>query len=474
MINDGQKILNRIHVLLDALMVVIAYLCAYTMRFVVQKAETYQWSEEPFAPEALMYYGRALIFIVPGYVILYMIFGLYGHKSIAGRRREISGIFFANIIGVSMLTTGLYIIKNSYFFSGYMIFYFGMSNLCFMITERSISRIILFESNRRGKNQKKAILVGFSGAARELIDRVLDNPQWGFRLQGILDDNKEIGFEYKGIKVVGRTEELESLLEANQLDEIIITLGLSEYNKLAHVVASTEKSGVHTRFVPDYSNVIPTSPFTEDLQGLPLINIRHVPLMEWTNASIKRAMDIILGTIALILFSPVMLICVIAIKLTSPGPIIFCQERVGLHNRPFKMYKFRSMTVQTDEEEKTQWTTKGDARVTKFGGLMRKTSLDELPQIINVLKGDMSLIGPRPERPLFVEKFKEEIPRYMVKHQVRPGMTGWAQVNGYRGDTEMKPRIEHDLYYIENWSVGLDIKILFMTVFTGFVNKNAY
>ena len=303
---------------------------------------------------------------------------------------------------------------------------------------------------------------------------MLDNPQWGFRLQGILDDNKEIGFEYKGIKVVGRTEELESLLEANQLDEIIITLGLSEYNKLAHVVASTEKSGVHTRFVPDYSNVIPTSPFTEDLQGLPLINIRHVPLMEWTNASIKRAMDIILGTIALILFSPVMLICVIAIKLTSPGPIIFCQERVGLHNRPFKMYKFRSMTVQTDEEEKTQWTTKGDARVTKFGGLMRKTSLDELPQIINVLKGDMSLIGPRPERPLFVEKFKEEIPRYMVKHQVRPGMTGWAQVNGYRGDTEIKPRIEHDLYYIENWSVGLDIKILFMTVFTGFVNKNAY
>jgi Undecaprenyl-phosphate glucose phosphotransferase len=298
--------------------------------------------------------------------------------------------------------------------------------------------------------------------------------QWGYQIHGILDDHRKIGDSYKGIEVIGRLEELESILEANRLDEIMITLKLSEYTKLAHVVAATEKSGVHTKFIPDYSNVIPTSPYTEDLLGLPVINIRHVPLMEGGNKFIKRSMDLVGSLLCIVLFSPIMLICVAGVKLSSKGPVIFCQERVGLHNRPFKMYKFRSMTVQTDEEEKGQWTTKGDARVTGIGRIMRATSMDELPQLFNVLKGDMSLIGPRPERPFFVEQFKEQIPRYMVKHQVRPGMTGWAQVNGYRGDTSIEKRIEYDLYYIENWTVGLDIKILFMTVFKGFINENAY
>ena len=177
---------------------------------------------------------------------------------------------------------------------------------------------------------------------------------------------------------------------------------------------------------------------------------------------------------AIVLFSPIMLFSVIMIKITSPGPLIYKQERVGLHNRNFMMYKFRSMDVQPPEEEKKAWTVKDDPRVTNFGKFMRRTSIDELPQLFNVLRGEMSLVGPRPERPFFVEKFREEIPRYMIKHQVRPGLTGWAQVNGYRGNTSIRKRIEYDLYYIENWTIGLDIKILFLTVFKGFVNKNAY
>ena len=177
---------------------------------------------------------------------------------------------------------------------------------------------------------------------------------------------------------------------------------------------------------------------------------------------------------AIILFSPVMLITAIAIKATAPGPLIFVQERVGLHNRPFKMYKFRSMVVQSEETEKGEWTTQNDPRVTPVGKFIRRTSIDELPQLFNVLKGNMSLVGPRPERPQFVEKFKEEIPRYMIKHQVRPGITGWAQVNGYRGDTSIYKRIEYDLYYIENWTLGLDIKIIILTFVKGFINKNAY
>ena len=192
------------------------------------------------------------------------------------------------------------------------------------------------------------------------------------------------------------------------------------------------------------------------------------------NCWLKRAVDFVGALVAIVLFSPVMIGAAIAIKVSSEGPIIFKQERIGLHNKPFRMYKFRSMVQQTDEEEKKGWTVKNDSRVTKVGAFLRKTSLDELPQLFNILKGDMSLVGPRPERPQFVEQYKEEIPRYMIKHQVRPGMTGWAQVKGYRGDSSIRKRIECDIYYIENWTLGMDIKILFMTVFVGFINKNAY
>lgn len=293
-------------------------------------------------------------------------------------------------------------------------------------------------------------------------------------IRGILADNIPRGTEYRGIKVLGRTENLTIILPENRLDEIIITLGLAEYHKLEHIVSMCEKSGVHTKFIPDYNNIIPTRSYTEDLLGLPVVNIRRVPLNNMLNAFVKRCVDLFGAVVALILFSPVMAITVAIIKATSPGPLIFRQERIGLQNKPFQMYKFRSMIVQDKESEKKGWTTKEDPRVTPIGKFIRKTSIDELPQLINVLKGDMSLIGPRPERPQFVEKFREEIPRYMVKHQVRPGLTGWAQVNGYRGDTSIKKRIEYDLYYIENWSLGFDFKILFLTFFKGFINKNAY
>ena len=205
-----------------------------------------------------------------------------------------------------------------------------------------------------------------------------------------------------------------------------------------------------------------------------MVDTRYVPLDSYFMALSKRIFDILFSLFAIILTSPIMILSVIMIKLTSPGPVIYKQERVGLNRKKFYMYKFRSMKVQTEQEEKTKWSTKNDPRKTKWGSFMRKTSIDELPQFFNVLKGDMSIIGPRPERPYFVEKFKDEIPRYMIKHQVRPGITGWAQVSGFRGDTSIEGRIEHDLEYIENWTFFFDIKIVFLTIFKGFVNKNAY
>ena len=221
-------------------------------------------------------------------------------------------------------------------------------------------------------------------------------------------------------------------------------------------------------------SIIPSVPYTEDIQGLSAINIRYVPLSNTFNQIVKRVFDVIYALIGIIITSPIMLVCAILVKATSEGPVIFKQERVGLHNKHFWMYKFRSMRMQDENSEKKAWTTKDDPRVTKVGAVLRKTSLDELPQLFNILKGDMSLVGPRPERPQFVEQFKEEIPRYMIKHQVRPGLTGWAQVNGYRGDTSIYKRIEYDLFYIENWSMWLDLRIIFRTFFVGFINKNAY
>lgn len=327
---------------------------------------------------------------------------------------------------------------------------------------------------RRGYNLKHILIVGYSRAAEAYIDRIAANPEWGYYIHGILDDNKERGMVYKKIKVLGAIDNLLEILPENKLDEIVITLSIEEYSKLEHIVNLCEKSGVHTKFVPDYNNVIPTIPYIEDLYGLPVVHIRHVPLSNNINKFIKRIFDIIGSIIAIMIASIPMLIVAIIIKTTSKGPLIFSQIRVGLHNREFKMYKFRSMEEQPKDKEQSAWTTQNDPRVTPIGKFIRKTSIDELPQLFNVLKGDMSLVGPRPERPFFVEKFKEEIPRYMIKHQVRPGMTGWAQINGYRGDTSIRKRIEHDLYYIENWTFGLDIKIMFLTIFRGFINKNAY
>ena len=339
----------------------------------------------------------------------------------------------------------LYLVKQIDF-SRHVIFIFYVVNIILETVSRNLIRLGLRQMRSKGYNQKHVLLVGYSRAAEEYIDRILANPQWGYKVRGILDDHIEAGTEYKGIKVLGRIANLMVILPQNHLDEIAITLGLNEYYRLEQIVALCEKSGVHTKFIPDYNRIIPTKPYTEDILGLPVINIRYVPLSNTFNALIKRIMDFGGALAAIVLFSPVMLFSVIMIKITSPGPLIYKQERVGLHNRNFMMYKFRSMDVQPPEEEKKAWTVKDDPRVTNFGKFMRRTSIDELPQLFNVLRGEMSLVGPRPERPFFVEKFREEIPRYMIKHQVRPGLTGWAQVNGYRGNTSIRKRIEYDRY----------------------------
>lgn len=465
MIKDNQKTFNRLHVLADAVMIVIAYMAAYSLRFVIlgmDKAGNYE----------VRWYLQFLVVIVPVYLIIYRFCGLYSPKRAKSFAREFWNLTIANALGGIGFMAALYFFRQIDISRWFQAFFF-LSNLLICGAYRILVRRVLEKIRKNGNNLKHMLIVGYSRAAEGYIDRILANPQWGYYIHGILDDRMVVGTKYKKIEVVGTLEELPEYLSDNKFDEVAVALSIADYERLEELVTKCEYSGVHTKFIPDYNNIIPTVPYIEDLDGLPVINIRKNPLSNVMSRFIKRFADIVGALLCLVVFAVPMLLVALLIKLTSDGPVIFSQVRVGLHNREFKMYKFRSMVVQNASEEQKAWTKKNDSRVTGIGKFIRKTSLDELPQLFNVLKGDMSLIGPRPERPQFVEKFKEEIPRYMVKHQVRPGMTGWAQVNGYRGDTSIRRRIECDVYYIENWSIGLDILILFLTVFKGFINENA-
>lgn len=476
MIKENQKLLNLIHLIIDALIIVASFIMAYYLRFNVKYSPLIKLHiiKEPFGyyfPMAK--YMEMLLFLIPFYIIAYFFFHLYDPKRTSRRVTTLWALIKANAVGIVYCTTVLYFMNATYYARLFLGIFFFLNTICDFWFRYIVTKI-LKKMRRRGKNLKHVLLVGYGRAADAYIDRMLTHNDWGYYIHGVLDDNRAIGIKYRGVEVIGTIDSLPELLATNEYDEIVITLNIEEYSKLENIVVITEKYGVHTKFVPDYNNIIPTKPYTEDLDGLPVIHVRNVPLSSPINRALKRLVDIFGSIFCIIIFAIPMLVVAALVKFTSPGPLIFKQKRIGLHNREFNMYKFRSMRVQTAAEEKKAWTIMNDPRVTPVGKFIRSTSLDELPQFFNVLKGDMSLVGPRPERPYYVNKFKEEIPRYMVKHQVRPGITGWAQVNGYRGDTSIKLRIDCDIYYIENWTLSLDFKILFLTLFKGFVNKNAY
>ena len=476
MIKDNQKMLNRVHIFLDACIITISYLISYFLRFQSVLTNRHPWFmlAEDTRYYTLWEYANNLLYLIPAYLLIYFFARLY--TPIRSKHNHVGffNIVKANTIGIAFFTFSLYVFLDEGDISRGFLLLFYTTNILLTAGSRYLLAYSLRMARRKGYNLKHVILVGYSRAAEAYIDRIFANPQWGYYIHGILDDTLEVGTMYKKVPVIGSVLHLEAFLSKMTLDEIAITLSINEYGKLEHIVGTCEKSGVHTKFVPDYNSIIPTRPYTEDLNGLPVINIRNVPLSNTFNRIIKRITDLVGAIVAIIIFFLPMLIVAILIKLSSKGPLIFSQVRIGRHNKEFKMYKFRSMELQPEGDEKKAWTTSGDPRVTGIGKFIRRTSIDELPQLFNVLKGDMSLVGPRPERPFFVEKFKEEIPRYMIKHQVSPGLTGWAQINGFRGDTSIRKRIDHDLYYIENWTLALDFKILFITVFKGFINKNAY
>lgn len=485
MIKENQKYLNRLLVIIDAAIIIISLTISWYLRFktgLLAHSDGYLLFRQ---------YLKPVVCIVPIYLAIYNILNLYTPHRFKGMSEEFINVIKANILGILIFVVILFIFKEIDY-SRYLLVIF--TAFCTILTtlERAIIRLVLRRVRINRYNLKHIILVGYSELAIEFLRRVEKNKHWGYEVLGIIDDGvnsldnaehlsvieketlMKVAASVHGVRVIGKLKDLENFLCKFDIDEVFVTLNIREYDKLSFIINTCEKNGVRTQIIPDYFKYIPARPYVEEVDGLPIINIRYIPLDNLINKAIKRLFDIVFSLIAIVISSTVMLTVALIIKVTSPGPILFKQERVGLNRKSFNMYKFRSMHVQKDEEEKAQWTTENDPRKTKFGSFIRKTSIDELPQLFNVLKGDMSLIGPRPERPYFVDKFKEEIPKYMVKHQVRPGITGWAQVNGWRGDTSIEKRIECDIYYIENWNLWMDIKIVFLTVFKGFVNKNAY
>ncbi|MFR6497190.1 MAG: undecaprenyl-phosphate glucose phosphotransferase [Coprococcus comes] len=445
MIKNNQRMLNKAQVCMDAGIIGAAYFFSWYLRF-----KSGVFVQDAGVLPAKTYFS-ALFLIIPGYLLLYSIFQLYMPRRVKSYRKELMDIIRANGIGFMIFILVLYFIKQEHF-SRQMLCIFFFINISLEFASRYLIRTILWKMRKQGLNQKHILMIGESQMAEQYMDRLRENPKWGYQVFAHLKDE----------------EKLERILEGNELDEVVIALRAEDYGKLERIVDVCEKAGVHTKMIPDFGNVISTRPYIEDVQGIPVIHVRRVPLNIMRNRAAKRAVDLIGATVAIILFSPVMLLTVLVVALTEEGSVIYRQERVGLHNQVFYMYKFRSMIMQDEEKEKAEWSTRNDPRITPVGKLIRRTSIDELPQLFNVLKGEMSLVGPRPERPQFVQKFRDEIPRYMVKHQVRPGMTGWAQINGYRGNTSIEKRIEYDLYYIENWTMVFDMKILILTIFKGF------
>ncbi len=460
MIKENQRLLNYLHAVSDAVILYISLPLAFWVRFHILP------NGIPTVP--LSEYLRLGVPLTAAHLLAYAALGLYHSFRHTPLARELTRLFWAGVLNMALLQSLLFLSREMHFSRGALAIFFVLS-LTALGGKRYVLRKLLRYFRQRGFNQKHVLLLGGGKAARTYLQVINRERDLGYHCVGYVASKPSKGLD---VTYRGGYEALEKLLERLKPDEVVSAIDMEDYQRTPQIIAACEKAGTKLSIIPFYAEYMPSNPQFDDLGGLPLMNIRRIPLDNLANAFCKRAMDIVGSLLLIVLTSPVMLVCAIGVKLSSPGPVIFRQERVGRGKKPFYMYKFRSM--QVNDRQDTAWSSRQDDRKTRFGAFLRKCSLDEFPQFFNVLKGDMSLVGPRPELPYYVEQFKEEVPLYMVKHQVRPGITGWAQVNGLRGDTSIQARTEHDVYYIEHWSLLFDLKILLMTVFQGkFLNDEA-
>jgi len=456
-IKRNQRLLNALNLATDGMLIVLSYFVSIWLRFTVLDGRRSLQMDDPRLVAAVFGYAA---FIVLAYYVLH----LYGYDRLKKKREEGLRILAVNAVGTLAFMAMFYVMR-VVDFSRLTLAFFWLISSFGVIVKRSVVRAVLAHYRRLGYNLKHILIVGCGQLAYQYAQDIAQNPHLGFAVLGYVGDTHQSALGER----LGGYEKIGDVLEKYGPDEVVIALDPQDIHVMPQIMEAADKEGVRLSLIPFFNDYIPRNPTITPLGRTKLIDMRVTPLDDFGWAMVKRLMDILGSIVLILLSSPVMLAVALGVKLSSPGPILFCQERVGRDKKVFKMYKFRSMRITGTEN--TGWSTDVDPRKTRFGSFIRKFSLDELPQFFNVLKGDMSLIGPRPEIPFHVNHFKEEIPLYLLRQQVRPGITGWAQVNGLRGDTSIEERVRYDLWYIENWSIWLDFRILLMTAFGGMVNK---
>ena len=449
----------------DLFMVALCWLAAYYVRFFAPVVPVTKG-----VPDFELYLTLLALVLVVFAVVLQAI-GLY-RRPWARLNQMVWPVFQACTLGVTIAIAITWFLK-PYEFSRLVFVHFYVFIIVGMLAYRPILRRI-WSQFAPGYTSERVLIVGVEDLGRMVARKIKRQPGLGLNLVGFLTCTpSRVGGEVDGLPVLGMYSDIQEVIAKHQVHVVVVALPLSAHDRIVQVMNDVSEEMVDVQVVPDLFRYITLRGTVEEFDGLPIIGLRSTPMEGW-NRVLKRWVDIMGSLVGLILMGPVMIGLAIGVKLSSPGPVFYRQKRMGLDGRLFDMLKFRSMRVDAEEDCGPVWARKDDPRRTRLGAFMRRTSLDELPQFFNSLKGDMSLVGPRPERPEFISDFKSKVPRYMLRHKMKAGITGWAQINGWRGNTSLERRIEHDLYYIENWSLVLDFKIMALTVVRGFVNPHAY
>ena len=418
------------------------------------------------------HYQVAVLFSILLLILIFNAYALYRAWRGVDYTQELTAIVLAWTTLFSVLIFLSVITKTSASFSrAWLILWFGMGGVSVVLTRYAMRRT-LQRLRAKGYNLRHIVILASGSVGKHVFDSLTASPEAGFSISGYFSDDASIETR-SGNTRHGELAEAVAFIRSQQIDQIWLAMPLREADKIGRIMEDLKDTSIDVRFVPDIFGFRLINHSISTIAGMAVINLSVTP-MDGVNRWLKAAEDKCVALLLLLAISPLFLLIALGVKLSSPGPVFYRQTRVSWNGNEFLMYKFRTMPENAEQSTGAVWSTHGEIRATGFGSLLRRTSLDELPQFWNVLKGDMSIVGPRPERPEFVARFKDEIPSYMQKHKVKAGITGWAQVNGWRGDTGLRERIEHDLYYIDNWSIWLDIRIMFLTVFRGFVHKNAH
>ena len=475
MIKGKNQVLMAIFLAGDVVVTVVSFLFAYYLRFYSNIIPV------KYGVPAFQQYVNIIPLIVIVWPVIFHFHGLYQIRRTRSSIDEFFSVTASVGIAVAILW-GILLYYGTYHQRGLkgdealepsrvLFLYFLMLDIAGIMLVRAGIRKVLEEMRRRGFNIKKVLIVGAGKLGETVVNRIQAHEELGYDVVGFLDDDPE-KLVVSGLPVVGRTSEVAPIVDQLRIDYLFIALPLSAHDTIKTILHTTRNEIVDIKVVPDILEYVAIRAGIEDLDGVPIVNLSDVPLRGF-DSFVKRIMDILFGLggmLISIIFFPIIFVMV---KFRSPGPIFFKQERMGLDGKSFQMYKFRTMEVNAELETGPVMSQANDPRITPVGRILRKLYVDEWPQFWNVLKGDMSLVGPRPERPFFVNYFKEQIPQYMLRHKVRSGITGWAQVNGWRGNTSIEKRIEHDLYYIENWSLLLDLKIIWLTLVRGLSHNDS-